>query len=106
MPHSDRPMMIPQSMATFDQIYTMLLQCRGKECTLMTTGGVEFVATAATAQRVNLPDKRFISLPHNNRIYSCCWGNQSNHMGNEGQRIGQYSRPLDEWATNSGVAPK
>jgi hypothetical protein len=40
---------------------------------------------------------RFISLPHNNRIYEHDWGYTSNSMGKDGQRIGQYSVPLDEW---------
>ena len=38
---------------------------------------------------------KFIQLPYNNRISPCCWGNQTNHMGKDGQRIGQYSIPLD-----------
>jgi len=41
--------------------------------------------------------RRFISLPHNNRIYQNDWGYMANSMGNDGQRIGQYSVPLDEW---------
>jgi hypothetical protein len=62
---------------------------------LRTTGGVSFVAEAA----VTTDGRRFISLPHNNRIYEADWGYRTNSMGKDGQRIGQYSVPLDEWAS-------
>ena len=106
MPHENRPEMNPPPKCTFDQVFDILSSERNKQTTLFTTGKhserrVEFVAEAKLGLRVNLPDKRFISLPHNNRIYSCCWGNTQNHMGKggkDGQRINQYARPLDEWA--------
>ena len=62
---------------------------------LITTGGVVFNAQAKISPRVG----KFIQLPHNNRIYSCCWGNITNHMGKgkDGQRIGQYARSIDDW---------
>ncbi len=41
----------------------------------------------------------FISLPHNNRIYENDWGYRSNSMGKDGQRIGHYSIPIDDWAS-------
>ena len=44
--------------------------------------------------------RRFISLPHSNRIYEGDWGYMTNSMGKNGQRIGHYSVPLDEWAKN------
>jgi hypothetical protein len=63
--------------------------------TLQTTGGVPFVAEAKQAKDGRL----FISLPHNNRIYEEDWGYRTNNMGKDGQRIGQYSVPLDKWAS-------
>jgi len=68
---------------------------------LLTTGGVEFLAEAKTAG----DGRRFISLPHNNRIYGSDWGNIANGMGKDGQRIGHYSVPLDDWArrTREGI---
>ena len=43
---------------------------------------------------------KFISLPDNIRIYQKDWGFRNNHFGTEGQRIGQYSRPLDDWCSS------
>jgi hypothetical protein len=60
---------------------------------LRTTGGVVFEAKASETK----DGRRFIALPHNNRIYENDWGFVTNHMGNDGQRIGHYARPLDEW---------
>ena len=106
MPHENRPEMNLPPKCTFDQVFVALSLERNKQTRLFTTGkhgehGVEFIAEAKWGSRVKLPDKRFISLPHDNRIYSCCWGNTLNHMGKDGkdgQRINQYARPLDEWA--------
>ena len=99
MPHADRPLMSPPPEATFDQVYNLLASKRGEEPSLSTRRGTGFIPIADVAPNTRLPDKRFISLPSSNRIYSCCWGNQSNHMGKVGQRIGQYAHPLDRWAT-------
>ncbi|HUW94770.1 MAG TPA: hypothetical protein VMW58_03215 [Anaerolineae bacterium] len=96
MPHDSRSLMKPPPVCTFDQVFEeMLSQPDARVIDLVTTGGVVFGAQAKDSPRVG----RFISLPHNNRIYPCCWGNTTNHMGNgeEGQRIGQYARPLAEW---------
>ncbi len=95
--------MNPPPICTFDQIFDALVLEQNKQTTLFTTGqpGVEFVAEAKWASSVALDDKRFISLPHNNRIYACCWGNVQNHMGKDGQRIGQYARPLDKWVADT-----
>ncbi len=96
MPHSNRRLMQPQPVRSFAQVFTAISSLPGKKVTgLMTTGGVHFEAEAKQSDKVGL----FIALPHNNRIYPCCWGNTTNHMGQgeEGQRIGQYARPLDEW---------
>lgn len=79
---------------SFDQVYqTLTRQSNGVTPQLETTGGVPFVAEA----KVTRDGRRFISLPHNNRIYEGDWGFQTNGMGQDGQRIGHYSIPLDEW---------
>lgn len=69
MPHSDRKL-IKQAL----------------NCTLVTNlktfEGNTFFAIAAESSKVG----KFIQLAHNNRIYPCCWGNQTNHMGKDGQR--------------------
>jgi len=96
MPHDSRSLMKPPPVCTFEQVFEeMLAQPDARVMDLVTTGGVVFDAQAKDSPRVG----RFISLPHNNRIYPCCWGNTTNHMGKgeEGQRIGQYARPLAEW---------
>jgi hypothetical protein len=80
---------------TFDRVYQLVAACAGQRTPpLQTTGGVQFVAQASVAR----DGRRFISLPHNNRIYEHDWGYSSNSMGKDGQRIGHYSAPLDEWA--------
>ena len=61
---------------------------------LRTTGsGVAFEAKANTAR----DGREFIDLPHSNRIYKDDWGYRRNSMGKDGQRIGQYARPIDDW---------
>ncbi len=65
-----------------------------KTTELVTTGGVPFAAEVKLTQ----DNRRFISLPHNNRIYEYDWGYGSNSMGKDGQRIGHYSKPIDDWA--------
>lgn len=94
MPHTDRKRIKPALTCTFDQVYECLLNSPDKKVTnLLTSRGNLFVAVAAESSVVG----KFIQLPYNNRIYPCCWGNQTNHMGKEGQRIGQYSTPIDQW---------
>ena len=97
MPHNDRPIMKPLLISTFDQVFEAISSQPNKEVIgLKTTGGVHFNVQAITSTHVG----RLISLPHNNRIYPCCWGNTNNHMGKEGQRIGHYTRPIDAWYQN------
>ena len=94
MPHNNRPLMQPEPLSNFDVAFKAISSQPHKRVTgLRTTGGVTFNADAKTSPKVG----KFILLPHNNRIYPCCWGNTNNHMGKEGQRIGQYTRPIDEW---------
>ncbi|MBA7666753.1 hypothetical protein ES703_74834 [subsurface metagenome] len=96
-PHSNRPIMNPEPQSSFDQVFNAISSLPNKTISrLLTTGGVTFKAEAKTSSKLG----NFIQLPHNNRIYPCCWGNSSNHMGKDGQRIGQYARSLDEWYQN------
>jgi phosphoribosylformylglycinamidine (FGAM) synthase-like amidotransferase family enzyme len=86
----------PPLSRTFDEVYRAIsTQPRARTPELSTTGGVRFVAGAAVTQ----DGRRFVSLPHSNRIYEDDWGYRSNSMGKDGQRIGQYSVPIDEWAS-------
>jgi hypothetical protein len=86
----------PALSLSFDEVYrTISEQPGGQMPELQTTGGVRFVAEA----KVTRDGRRFISLPHSNRIYEQDWGYVTNHLGKEGQRIGHYSLPLDRWAT-------
>ena len=84
----------PPLQSTFNDIYERIEALPGQHTpVLQTTGGVEFIAEAKVAK----DGRRFISLPHNNRIYEVDWGYSSNTMGKDGQRIGHYSVPLDRW---------
>jgi hypothetical protein len=58
---------------------------------LETSGGVAFSCIAKTTR----DNRRFIDLPHNNRIYEADWGYYFNDMGKDGQRVGQYSIPIN-----------
>jgi hypothetical protein len=84
----------PPLESTFDRVYQTIAQ-QPNACTpeLETTRGVRFFAEAKQAT----DGRRFVSLPHSNRIYEDDWGFTANSMGKDGQRIGQYSVPLDRW---------
>lgn len=91
----ERRVIVPPLTSTFKDVYDAIgSELNKRTPRLITTGGVPFVAEAGLAR----DGRRFISLPHNNRIYEADWGFMSNGMGKEGQRIGHYSRPLDNWA--------
>ena len=91
-----RGLINPPLTRTFSEVYQAIeSQPNSQTPALETTGGVTFTAEATITQ----DGRQFISLPHNNRIYEGDWGCMSNNMGNDGQRIGQYSTPLDNWAT-------
>jgi hypothetical protein len=59
---------------------------------LQTTGGKGFSCQA----KITRDQRKYISLPHSNRVYESDWGYYFNDMGKEGQRIGQYSIPINE----------
>lgn len=85
----------PPLRLTFDEVHRAISgQHSERTPELKTTGGVPFIAEA----RVAKDGRRYISLPHSNRIYEEDWGYATNSMGKDGQRIGQYAAPLDEWA--------
>jgi hypothetical protein len=86
--------MNPLPTSSFEQVFNAISKLPDKTVKgLLTIGGIPFKAQAKISEKVG----EFIQLPHNNRIYPCCWGNVTNHMGKDGQRIGQYARALDEW---------
>jgi len=92
-----RNLIDPPLATSFDNIFLAIDSREGKVTPrLETTGGVPFVAEA----KVTRDGRCFVSLPHNNRIYEHDWGDTSNSMGKDGQRIGQYSVPLDRWGIN------
>jgi len=92
-----RTLIDPPLKSSFNEIYNAISSQQEKiSPRLVSTGGVDFQAEAKDTK----DGRRFISLPHNNRIYEGDWGYMSNSMGNDGQRIGQYSVPLDTWAKN------
>lgn len=85
----------PPLKLTFDQVYQAISdQPHTHTPHLRTTGDVAFVAQAKRTR----DGRRFISLPHHNRVYEEDWGYRTNNMGKDGQRIGHYLVPLDEWA--------
>ena len=89
-----RKPMDPPLQCPFDQIYQAIQNLPSQRVIgLVTTGGVSFEAKAS----VTRDGRKFINLPHSNRIYRDDWGFRNNRMGKDGQRIGQYARPLDEW---------
>ena len=90
-----RNQMDPPLNCTFGKVYNALKQQPEETVKeLRTTGkGIKFSATADMTRDGRI----FINLPHNNRIYEGDWGYTTNSMGEDGQRIGQYARPLDEW---------
>jgi hypothetical protein len=95
-----RHLLSPPLKSTFERTYEALGQQPNKRTPeLVTTGGVRFVAEA----KETTDSRRFVSLPHSNRIYEEDWGFTANSMGKDGQRIGQYAVPLDEWVQSLGT---
>ena len=89
-----RRQMSPPLKCSFAQVYAAVKAMTNRQVAgLVTTGGVQFDAGAD----VTRDGREFINLPHNNRIYQADWGFMTNSMGKDGQRIGHYARPLDEW---------
>ena len=83
---------IEEIRTTFSEIYEFIKkQSESTLSGLHTTGSVPFSCEAKLTK-----DKRqFINLSHNNRIYEADWGYYFNDMGKTGQRIGQYSIPIN-----------
>jgi hypothetical protein len=91
-----RHLLSPPLKLSFETVFQAISdQPGGNTPKLQTTGGKPFVAHA----KASADGRRFISLPHSNRIYEGDWGYNVNSMGNnDGQRIGHYAMPIDEWA--------
>lgn len=75
--------------STFSEIYNWIDSQEGLDG-LKTTRGVAFNVIAKTAK----DGRRFLSLPHGNRVYEGDWGSQCNSMNSGGQWIGQYCLPI------------
>jgi len=89
-----RPKVNPPLKCSFDQVYELLLLQPEKKVTgLFTSDNSEFEAIGKSSDKVG----KFIALPYDNRIYPGDWGFQVNRYKSGGQRIGQYSKSLDEW---------
>ena len=92
-----RNLITPPLVKSFKDVYQAIaIQPSGQTPMLETTGGITFFAEA----KITGDGREFISLPHGNRIYEGDWGYVTNSMGKEGQRIGQYSIPLDRWGVS------
>ena len=90
-----RPLISPPLRCSFWFVFDAIAaQPSGRSPRLKTTGGTPFTAEA----KVTRDGRRYIVLPHANRIYESDWGNAVNGMGKDGQRIGHYSVPIDQWA--------
>jgi hypothetical protein len=86
---------------SFDEIYNFIKsQPSSSLCNIYTTGGVPFECEA----KITKDSRRFILLPHGNRIYEADWGYYFNDMGKDGQRIGQYSISINNEFTQQGKA--
>jgi hypothetical protein len=97
-----RALINPPLKLCFKDVYRAISeQPKSQTPQLLTTGDVPFVAEAKCTHDGRL----FISLPHNNRIYENDWGYRSNNMGKDGQRIGHYSKPIDDWASRRASYP-
>lgn len=89
-----RALIEPPLRSTFDEVYEALSSRNDRQSpTLKTTGGVDFVAHASVAK----DGRKFIELPHSNRVYEEDWGLSTNGMGEDGQRIAHYTIPLADW---------
>ena len=92
---------IDEIQTSFDEIYDFIKsQPESSLGNLHTTGGVEFECEAKNSK----DGRRFISLPHSNRIYAADWGYYFNDMGKDGQRIGQYSVSINDKYIKSKMA--
>ena len=88
MPHQR----IEEIQTSFDAVFTFIdSQPNSMISGLLSTGDKPFTCEARFAN----DGRRFIHLPHSNRIYKNDWGFYFNSMGESGQRIGQYSVPIN-----------
>jgi hypothetical protein len=94
----DRKLIDPPLENDFKTVFEKLRkQSDRKSPELVTTGGTRFEASAETT----LDERIFIQLPHSNRIYEGDWGYHTNSMGEDGQRIGHYSKALNDWVSQA-----
>lgn len=92
---------IEEIQTDFDQIFEFIVGSPDATLSdLMSTGNTPFSCQAKRTR----DNRKFISLPHNNRIYKNDWGYYFNDMGKDGQRIGQYSIPINQKYLESKAA--
>ncbi|MBI5896993.1 MAG: hypothetical protein HZB24_13655 [Desulfobacterales bacterium] len=90
-----RAVILPPLKLSFDEVFEAISkQPKSQTPELLTTGHALFVAQAKNTR----DGRRFISLPHSNRIYEDDWGYRTNGMGKDGQRIEPYAVSIDNWA--------
>ena len=91
-----RRQIAPALKVKFDYAFNTIWELpNGNSPNLKTTRGMVVFAAKANFAK---DGRKFIDLPHNNRIYKQDWNYRSNHMGNEdGQWVGQYAVPLSDW---------
>jgi hypothetical protein len=83
---------IEEIKTSFEQIFKFIMSKPDRTLSgLVTTGNVPFSCQAKKTR----DNRAVITLPHNNRIYENDWGYYFNGMGKDGQRIGQYSIPIN-----------
>jgi|GEM_PF-2270084 len=83
---------IDEIVSSFDDVFSWV-QDRGEVRSLYTTGQVSF---SVSAKMTKLDERKFLSLPHGNRVYEGDWGFRRNVYGKDGQRIGQYCLPIEQ----------
>ena len=111
MAHNCRKPMSPQPVYGFERMYGLLENEPEGRMQIRMPSGADGSAMPKVASSGGVTDHgshshdtrgmKYIQFPYNNRVYECCWGNETNHQGKVekvGQRIGHYVRNLEKWA--------
>ena len=107
MAHACRRLMDPPPSRSFEQVYRLLEMQPMNIVHLRLRSGARGDAMAGVAwygrgtdhgdHQHDTEGMRYIEFPRINRVYECCWGNENNHLGREGQWIGHFVRNLELW---------
>jgi hypothetical protein len=90
-----RAVILPPLKLSFDEVFEAISkQPKSQTPELLAAGHALFVAQAKRTR----DGRRFIALPHSNRIYEDDWGFQTNGMEKDGHRIGPFASSIDNWA--------